>query len=60
VRPEGLFLTWALVAGEWLTLRPGLFTRIKELCTDFIVDGVGPTAGVDVLEKRGVSCSLNR
>jgi hypothetical protein len=49
-----LFLTTALDAGE-LALRPGRFTP-KEIapCTHWIENMVGPTVGLDAVEKRTI------
>jgi hypothetical protein len=43
-----IFLTSALVRGEWLTSRPGRFTP----GTRWIGGCVGPTAGVDDVKRK--------
>jgi hypothetical protein len=48
-----IFLTSALVGGEWSYLRPGLFTA-SEIApgTHLIGDWVDPKAGLHAVEKR--------
>jgi hypothetical protein len=43
-----VFLTSALVGGEWSALRPGRFTP----CTYWIGGWVGPKAGLNDMEKK--------
>jgi hypothetical protein len=48
-------LTWALDGGEWLALRPGLFTpRERNIGTHWIEDWMGPRAGLDAVVKRKI------
>jgi hypothetical protein len=46
-----IFLTSALVGGEWSVLRPCRFTP-RERITHWIGGWVGPRAGLDDVEKR--------
>jgi hypothetical protein len=47
-----IFLTSALVGGEWSTSRPGRFTPGKEPPVPIVIGGwVDPRAGLDDLEK---------
>jgi hypothetical protein len=47
-----IFLTLALVGGEWSASRPCCFTPGKELSgTHFIEGWVDPRAGLDDMEK---------
>jgi hypothetical protein len=43
-----IFMTPALIAGEWSNSRPGRFTHRSH----WIADWVGPKAGMDDVEKR--------
>jgi hypothetical protein len=48
-----IFLTSALVGGEWVASRPGRFTpRERAPGTHWIGGWVGPRAGLDDVEKR--------
>jgi hypothetical protein len=48
-----IFLTSALAGGEWSASRPGRFTsRESAPDTHWIGGWVGPTAGLDDVEKR--------
>jgi hypothetical protein len=48
-----IFLTSALVGGEWSASRPGLFTlRERAPGTHWIGGWVGPRAALDDVEKR--------
>ena len=52
------FITSALDGGEWSTSSPGRFTPgERNLCT-LNRSLSGPRAGLDVLEKRKISCTL--
>jgi hypothetical protein len=53
------FLTSALDGVKWLNLRSGRFTPGKSLTTHCIGRWVGPSASLDVSEKRKVSLSLS-
>jgi hypothetical protein len=47
-----IFLTSAVVGGEWSTSHPGRFIPGKELSlTHYIVGWVNPRAGLDDMEK---------
>jgi hypothetical protein len=48
-----VFLTSALVGGEWTASRPGRFTPGERAPgTHFIGDWVGPRTSLDTVEKR--------
>jgi hypothetical protein len=48
-----IFLTSALVGGEWTASRPGRFTpELRATGTQWIGDWVGPRVGLDDVEKR--------
>jgi hypothetical protein len=48
-----VFLTSALVGGEWSASRPGRFTpRVTAHGTHWIGGWMGPRAGLDDVEKR--------
>jgi hypothetical protein len=47
-----IFLTSALVEGEWSASRPGRFTQGMSPDIHWIGGWVGPSAGLDVVEKR--------
>jgi hypothetical protein len=51
-----VFLTSALVGGEWLASRPGRFTPgERDPGTHWAGGWVGPRAGLDDVEKRKIS-----
>jgi hypothetical protein len=51
-----VFLSSALVGGEWSTSRPGRFTPgERPLCTHWVRVWVDPRAGLDVVEQRKIS-----
>jgi hypothetical protein len=50
-----VFLTLALVGGEWLTSRPGCFTPVEGATgTHWIGGWVGPRTGMDDVEGRKI------
>jgi hypothetical protein len=50
-----LFLTSALVAGEWSASRPSRFTQRESVSgTHWIGDWVGPRTGLEDMERRKV------
>jgi hypothetical protein len=52
-----IFLTSALYGGEWSVSRPGRFKPGGRSSDVYWIGGwVGPTAGLDVVEKRKICC----
>jgi hypothetical protein len=48
-----VFLTSAVVGDEWSASSPGRFTPGERvLCTHYVGSWVGPSAGLDDVEKR--------
>jgi hypothetical protein len=54
---ESIFLISALNGGEWLTLGSRRFDPGKEHRTHLPGGWVGPRAGLDLIEKRKLSCA---
>jgi hypothetical protein len=53
------FSTIELDGGEWSASLPDCFTSGERTCSTYRIGGwVGSRAGMDVLKKRDISCSL--
>lgn len=49
---------YSSIGSEWSALRPSCFAPGKNFDTHLIGSWVGPRTGLDVLEKRKMSCPL--
>jgi hypothetical protein len=55
------FFTSALDAGEWSASRPGRFIPGERApSTHWITGWMGPRAGLDAVEKKGISFSCQK